>query len=130
MYYPSLPPLKMEIKRLPRMNEGQLKQARKLIQSKCCNYDKGHCIILDDGIDDHCAQWITYSLICPWFREAVLSASLPLKAEILGHKGATKQCAKCGKRFIPGSNSAKYCTACGLDQKRKSKAAWARRKRG
>ena len=129
MYYPPLPPLKMEIKRLPRMNDDQLKSVRKLIQTKCCNYDHGHCIRLDDGIDDRCAQWITKSLNCIWFREAVLPLNLPLKMEILGPKGVSKQCHKCGKRFVPGSNSAKYCKTCGILETRKNKAAWARRKR-
>ena len=111
------------------MNEGQLKQARKLIQTNCCNYDHGHCIKLDDGIDDRCVQWITYSLNCPWFREAVLPLNLPLKIAIRDNKDVSKQCSKCGKRFIPGSNSAKYCKTCGMKQTRKNKADWARRSR-
>ena len=84
MYYPPLPPLKSTIKRLPRMPEKRLKNVRKLIQAKCCNYiDDGHCIALDDGIDDHCPQWYSYSLLCKWFRYAVLPNDPLLQAEIL-----------------------------------------------
>ena len=100
MYYPPLPPLKMEIKRLPRMNEGQLKQARKLIQAKCCNYDNGHCLALDDGIDDRCPQWHTYSLLCKWFHKAVLPNNPALHEKLIDLSATHKRCAICNRFFL------------------------------
>ena len=37
-----------------------------------CNYDCGNCLLLDNGEECVCPQSITYSLICKWFRAAVL----------------------------------------------------------
>ena len=130
MYHPPLPPLKYPIKRLPRMTEAQLKEARKLIRNECCNYVKGHCIALDDGIDDTCPQWYTYSLLCKWFRHVILPMNPLMEAEILGKSLETKKCSVCGKPFVPGSNRARFCKACAIKRKRKSKATWARRNRG
>ena len=53
------------------MNYQQYRTARRLVHS-CCNYDCGNCLLLDDGEECICPQSITYSLICKWFRAAVL----------------------------------------------------------
>ena len=42
------------------------------------NYDGGNCIALDDGEECVCVQSISYSLLCRWFRAAVL----PLDREL------------------------------------------------
>lgn len=68
---------------LPRMNDEQLKQARKLIRSLCCNYDNGSCLVLDWSFCNVCPQWISYSLNCKWFRNAVLPNDPALEASIL-----------------------------------------------
>ena len=39
---------------------------------ECCNYDNGNCILLNNGEPCVCVQSISYSLICRWFRIAVL----------------------------------------------------------
>ena len=44
----------------------------------CCNYDNGNCILLDDGDECVCPQLISYSLLCKWFRVAVLPADRPV----------------------------------------------------
>lgn len=130
MYYPPLPPLKMEIKRLPRMNEGQLKQARKLIQAKCCNYDNGHCLALDDGIDDRCPQWHTYSLLCKWFHKAVLPNNPPLHEKLIDLSATHKRCVICNRFFLPTGPRSKYCSQCALQQRRKYTRDRVRRHRG
>ena len=58
----------------PRMTEGQLRRARKLIRRLCANYDEGNCLALDEGEGCVCVQSISYSLLCRYFKEAVLPA--------------------------------------------------------
>lgn len=120
----------MEIKRLPRMNEGQLKQARKLIQAKCCNYDNGHCLALDDGIDDRCPQWHTYSLLCKWFHKAVLPNNPALHEKLIDLSATHKRCAICNRFFLPTGPRSKYCSQCALQQHRKYTRDRVRRHRG
>ena len=43
---------------------------------ECCNYDEGNCLLLDDGEPCVCVQSISLSLMCRWFRVAVLPLSL------------------------------------------------------
>ncbi len=56
---------------VPVMDYRQYRRARRLVH-ECCNYDGGHCIALDDGEECVCVQSISYSLLCRWFRAAVL----------------------------------------------------------
>ena len=49
---------------------------------KCCNYDCGNCLLLDNGEECVCPQSITYSLICKWFRAAVLPLDAGLCAAL------------------------------------------------
>ena len=57
--------------KLPRMDYRQHRRARRLVH-ECCNYDEGNCLLLDDGEPCVCVQSISYSLMCRWFRVAVL----------------------------------------------------------
>ena len=66
----------------PRMTEGQLRRARKLIRRLCANYDEGNCLALDEGEGCVCVQSISYSLLCRYFKEAVLPADAELCAAI------------------------------------------------
>ncbi len=59
------------------MDYRQYRRARKLVH-ECCNYIAGNCIALDDGEECICVQSISYSLLCRWFRAAVL----PLDREL------------------------------------------------
>lgn len=52
----------------PRMTEGQLRRARKLIRRLCANYDEGNCLALDEGEGCVCVQSISYSLLCRYFK--------------------------------------------------------------
>ena len=58
-----------------RMDYRQHQAARRLVH-ECCNYDDGNCLLLDDGEPGVCVQSISYSLMCRWFRVAVLPLSL------------------------------------------------------
>ena len=63
--------------KLPRMDYRQYRRARRLVH-ECCNYDEGNCLLLDDGEPCVCVQSISLSLMCRWFRVAVL----PLDGEL------------------------------------------------
>lgn len=93
---------------LPRMNYPQYRKARKLVR-ECCNYCDGNCLLLDDGEECVCVQSISYSLLCRWFRAAVLPLDAALCAEITKDRGEVKRCCECGATFMPKSNRAKYC---------------------
>ena len=56
---------------LPHMDYRQHRRARRLVH-ECCNYDEGNCLLLDDGEPCVCVQSISFSLMCHWFRVAVL----------------------------------------------------------
>ena len=74
------------IERLPdgtlfRLTPGQLRSVRGLTQ-RCCNFLDGDCLLLD-GV---CPQFISRSLICRWFRRAVLPQQPKLEQVILSPK--------------------------------------------
>ncbi len=77
-----------------RMNYQQYRTVRRLVHS-CCNYDCGNCLLLDDGEECICPQSIAYSLICKWFRAAVLPLDAGLCAALL-YRDRMKPCAICG----------------------------------
>ena len=87
---------------LPVMNYPQYRRARKLVRA-CCNYDNGNCIALDDGEKCVCVQSISYSLLCKWFRAAVLPLDKGLETVLL-YREQLKRCAVCGQPFVPASN--------------------------
>lgn len=74
------------IERLPdgslfRLTPGQLRSVRGLTK-RCCNFLDGDCLVLD-GV---CPQHISRSLICRWFRRAVLPQQPKLEQAILSPK--------------------------------------------
>ncbi len=54
-----------------------------------------------------CRRPYRYSLLCRYFRNAVLPAEKELYADIF--KQRTYHCAECGTAFVPNSNRQKYC---------------------
>ena len=100
-----------EIKRL---TPAQRARCNRLIRRLCANYDGGNCLPLDDGEGCVCVQTISYSLLCKYFRRAVLPADKALYADIFRQR--TRLCDRCGKPFAPGSNRQKYCPEGGLGQ--------------
>ena len=105
----------------PRMTEAQHRRARRLIRSLCANCNGGNCLLLDDGEECVCPQSISYSLICRWFRAAVLPLDESLCAALL-HRRERKKCVLCGGWYIPKSNRAKYCPDCAVRMRRKQEA--------
>ena len=57
-----------------RLNDAQHRRVKKLTRCHCANNVRGCCLLLDDGEPCVCVQAISYSLICRYFREAVLPA--------------------------------------------------------
>lgn len=111
----------------PTMTYSQYRKARKLVH-ECCNYDNGSCIALDNGEGCVCVQSISYSLICKWFRIAVLPLDRPLETELL-YRASMKRCDVCGQPYLPGSNRAKYCKSCASKIHRRQKTESGRKRR-
>lgn len=103
------------------MSYPQYRKARRLTH-ECCNYCNGNCLLLDDGEECVCVQSISYSLLCRWFRVAVLPLDAALCAEITKGRDEIKRCAVCGAAFTPNSNRAKYCPDCAVQVRRKKEA--------
>ena len=96
-----------------RLDEKQYRAVKKMTRAACANNDCGNCLLLDDGETCVCVQSISYSLLCRYFREAVLPADRQL-CEQITRSGETdlKRCAVCGSTFAAGSHRAKYCPDC------------------
>lgn len=111
-----------------RMTGTQARRARSLVRRLCANYDGGNCLLLDNGDFCICPQISSSSLLCNYFRTAVLPADRELYREIVA-VGAVKYCVMCGKPIFSRSNSAKYCPDCAIkvrrkqDRERKAKTA-------
>ncbi len=103
---------------LPCMTMGQFRRARRLIRRLCANYDNGNCLLLDDGDTCPCPQLITRTLICKYFRAAVLPVDRALWAEIMAER-PVKSCRTCGAPIFSLSNAAKYCPACAIRERRR-----------
>ena len=105
---------------LPRMTEKQFSRAKKLLRRLCANYDRGNCLLLEYDCDPcPCPQLISNTLLCRYFRAAVLPADPELWTEVLGQTGLRKRCAVCGALFLPRSNRALYCEDCAGQEKRR-----------
>ena len=107
----------------------QAKRVNALLRKLCANYDGGNCLLLDDGEPCVCVQAISYSLICRYFREAVLPADRELCADIAATADTRKKCELCGKPFPARSNRAKYCDRCAPYAARRNAAERKRRQR-
>lgn len=114
-----------EIKRL---TPPQSRRVNALVRRECCNYDGGNCIVLDDGETCVCPQTISYSLLCRWFKAAVLPLDKELYAELFKSEDM-RRCSVCGAAFASSSNSVKYCPDCRKRITRKQAAERMRKKR-
>ena len=85
-----------------------------------------YSLLLDDGEPCVCVQSISLSLMCRWFRVAVLPLDGELSAALL-YRGSRKRCAVCGAAFVPKSNRGKYCPDC-AGRMKKIRAAERKRK--
>ena len=79
------------------MDYRQYRRERRLVH-ECCNYINGNCIALDDGEECICVQSISYSLLCRWFRTAVLPQDKELETALF-HRLSAKKCAVCTARM-------------------------------
>ena len=116
------------IERLPdgtlfRLTPGQARSVRCLTK-RCCNFLDGDCLLLD-GV---CPQYISRSLLCRWFRRAVLPRQPKLEQAILSPK-ELRRCEVCGRGFLTHFGRAKYCRDCAAKVHRKQKAESARKRR-
>lgn len=100
---------------LPRLTPKHRQSANALIKRLCANYD---CV---------CVQSISYSLLCKYFRNAVLPAEPMLEANILGTR--LERCVSCGAPILKKGNRKKYCDRCAVRAYKKQQAEYARRKR-
>jgi len=114
---------------LPCMTEAQFRKAKKLIRKLCANCDDGNCLLLDDGEVCVCPQLISYTLLCRYFRAAVLPTDAELYAEVM-HSDGQKCCAECGKPFHTTHSNTLYCAACAAKRTKRKKREWAARNRG
>ena len=116
------------MKDISRLTYQQYRAVRRLVHD-CCNFDGGNCLALDDGWETCvCVQSISYSLVCKWFRAAVLPADKGLCAALF-YRGRARLCAECGTMFVPRSNRGKYCDECAAIVGREKKAAGERKRR-
>ena len=74
---------------IPVMDYRQYRRVRRLVH-ECCNYIDGNCIALDDGEECVCVQSISYSLLCRWFRAAVLPQDKELETALFHRLNAKK----------------------------------------
>ena len=113
---------------IPHLTYQQFRTVQRLVH-ECCNNDNGNCLLMDDGWDTCiCVQSIARSLICKYFRAAVLPLDRELEAALL-HRRDSKRCCRCGTRFLPGSNRAKYCSNCARKVHRFQKTESERKRR-
>ena len=72
-------------------------------------------------------HYLSYSLLCKYFRKAVLPAEPLLEADILGTR--FEKCVSCGTPIIKKGNRKKYCEKCAQRAHKAQQAEYARRKR-
>lgn len=108
------------------MDYKQYRQMHKLAR-ECCNYNGGHCVLLDDGAECVCVQSISFSLLCRWFKIAVLPLNKPLEAALL-YRDGKRLCATCKEPFIPASNRGRYCPDCAKKEHRRREATHQRKR--
>lgn len=109
------------------LTPSQCSRCNRLIKRLCANYDDGNCLLLDDGEPCVCPQTISYSLLCMYFRNAVLPAEKELYADIFRQR--TYHCVECGAVFVPNSNRQKYCQSCSKKVHRRQKNESARKRK-
>ena len=114
---------------IPHMTYPQYRAVRRLVHS-CCNYQDGNCLLLDDGEECVCPQSISYSLICRWFRAAVLPLDKKLYGALLPALAVgRRRCRECKRIFTPPRHNTLYCSACAAERAKRSKRTWARKNR-
>ena len=113
---------------IPHLDYQQFRTVQRLVH-ECWKNDEGNCLMLDDGWEPYiCVQSISRSLVCKYFRAAVLPLDRELETALL-YKRDSKRCCRCGALFRPRSNRGKYCPDCAAAVHRQQKAESERRRR-
>ena len=101
---------------------------RQLAQKECANYDNGSCLPKDRPCHVINPAYKTIhdgAVNCDYFLRAVLPLQPELNTavwhELLSEEEEAgegwKECVRCHKPFIPGSNRQRYCADCGAAAK-------------
>ena len=121
-----------------------MRSVKRLAQKECANYTDGLCLPVDRPCHVLNPAYKTIhdgAIACDYF----LLAVLPLDAELntaVWHEiyrgedqagEGWKECVRCHKPFIPGSNRQRYCASCGAAAKQarireKQRRYWERQK--
>ena len=74
-----------------KIHPSHLRRVNKLVKSLCSCYDRGNCILLDDGDPHKCVQIISCSgIYCNYFKRAVLPADKELYEQIKKYNNLKK----------------------------------------
>ena len=74
-----------ELPELPQIPPKHRARVQRLIKRRCSNFDKDHCLLLDDGwLPCVCPQLSARVLNCKFFRSAVLPDDLELFGILIG----------------------------------------------
>ena len=109
---------------LIQMSPKQRIRANKLIRRMCANFMDGECVCLDC----ECPQIISYSLLCKYFKRAVLPLDKELEAEVV-KTNPISVCKDCGAVIEKTCNKRQFCDACAKRRHRKVKAEYIRNRR-
>ena len=113
-----------------------------LAKKECCNYDRGDCSIMGKK----CLQVGSKTVICGWFKKAVLPLDKTLEAEALidntnstsiesseilnyAQRVRQKQCDICGKTFNSIARNTRHCQKCAEKVHNMQKAESKRKRR-
>ena len=109
--------------KIPIMDYRQYRRARRLVH-ECCNYDCGSCLALDDGEECVCVQSISYSLLCRWFKAAVLPLDKELEAALFHRLDRKRCCVRqlFSARFQPRQILPRLCRTDEADKGRRAQA--------
>lgn len=77
---------------LLRITAKQSARIKALIRKECCNLYHGNCLLLDDGEECACIQFISrYGVYCKYFQNAVLPMDKELCSEIMEQNKRTEE---------------------------------------
>lgn len=120
---------KSAARKLPQIPAKYRIRVQNLIKKRCANYDKTHCLLLDDGwMPCVCPQFSAHVLNCKYFRTIVLPDDPELCGCLL--KIVPKRtCILCGRQLYSTANATKYCPACAKKERRRREAERMRKRR-
>ena len=115
-------------KKLSQFDDQIKRNIRQLVQKECANNASGRCLPEDRPCHVISPAYRTIhggAIDCDYFLEAVLPLQPELNTafwhELLREEDQAgegwKECVRCHKPFIPGSNRQKYCAECGAAAK-------------